>query len=193
MSEIVIGIGLPKTGTKSLAKALTILGYNCAHHPVAYHKQVIYQGDYTLPEGHNAFTNTAEDFYPELATMYPDAKFVLTTRSMQNWLGSWKRKDKPKAEQSDIGFADRVRIFGTCRYNSHRFRKVYRTHIASALDCFHTSMARPAFSKIAAGISYQTGRLLIMPMEGNWDALCGFLEKPIPDRPYPHVTKGAAL
>jgi len=170
----VVGIGLPKTGTTSLHAALTILGYKCIHHPVAYHGQIMLNGNYTPPKGYNAMVNTAEDFYPILASMFPDCKFVLTTRDINRWLASWAKKDQLFEEQEKLQRLDRIRVFGTCRFVPKKFKSVFVNHTHLVEEYFEDS-----------------DRLLVLSLEDHdkWRSLCDFLGKSVPDIPYPHKRK----
>lgn len=171
----VIGIGLPKTGTKSLNEALKILGYRSLHYPAKYHLRIMTQGNYTIPDQWDAITNTAEDFYPVLAKMYPDAKFILTTRKMKDWLRSWSKKDRAFGSQSHVGRLNRIRVFGTSRYVAERFEYVFKEHEEAARRFFADSLER----------------LLVISLEdlNKWEPLCRFLDKPIPPMAFPHVKK----
>jgi len=175
MEEKVIGIGLPKTGTKSLNQALRILGYKAIHYPAKYHLRVMTTGDYTLPESWDAITNTAEEFYPVLARMYPKAKFVLTTRNLDGWLKSWSKKDRPFGSQSVAGRLNRIRIFGTARYVQDKYRDVFMAHQEGIRRFF----------------ADKTDRLLILQLgdTDKWTPLCRFLNRPVPGVPFPHIRK----
>ena len=63
----VFGIGLSRTGTKSLAAALNLLGIRTRY----------------------AITETsAVPFCPHFDELYPGSKFILTIRDKQSWLNS---------------------------------------------------------------------------------------------------------
>lgn len=93
---LVFGIGLNKTGTSTLNKALQILGWNAIHDAFSIPDQI--QADREsgrsilsglIDSGFNAFSD-----YPifmhtrELLRAYPKAKFILTTRSFDDWFQS---------------------------------------------------------------------------------------------------------
>ena len=88
-------IGLSKTGTTSLARALEILGYKTRDYigVTSY-----FAGDLTsinLQEidANEAFTDTPiPSFYKQLDEKYPNSKFILTTRNMEDWLRSCKKQ-----------------------------------------------------------------------------------------------------
>ena len=175
MREMVIGVGLPKTGTKSLNEALKILGYRAVHYPTKYNWKIMTEGKYEIPKEWDAITNTAEEFYPVLARMYPDAKFILTTRNLDDWLCSWGKKDRPFSSQTELGRLNRVRIFGTARYVPEKFKHVFVEHEKKVREFFRK----------------EPQRLLLIRLEDEdkWKLLCDFLGKPRPDTPFPHVKK----
>lgn len=82
MDKLVLGIGLPRTGTTSLSQALDMLGYSGAHecllHPnrEATCKQTsktyrVYNWYYTI--------------YKDLLELHPHAYYILTTRDQLAW------------------------------------------------------------------------------------------------------------
>ena len=79
-NQKIIVMGLPKTGTTSVAQALSHLGYKVSHN----------QGD-TLNNGRcNVIANTLEFQYPELYEKYPNATWVLTyTANTSAWFDSF--------------------------------------------------------------------------------------------------------
>lgn len=81
---MIFGIGLPKTGTSSLAAALSELGFRTIHWPNAWHVRILWDGDWTIPQGMeaDAYVNFGEWYYPKLANLYPGSKFILTQRPL---------------------------------------------------------------------------------------------------------------
>ena len=113
----IFGIGLSKTATTSLSAALNILGYRCFDFPhfiminssckvyyrhkinkklwFNFFKDLTKNTDNRLIlnteriEEFDAFTDTpVVRFYKQLDKLYPDSKFILTTREIENWLRS---------------------------------------------------------------------------------------------------------
>jgi len=82
MKMNIFGIGLPRTGTTSLAKALRTLGYKGENYCILQ-KEGTKDKDILSFKVDNGFFNT----YKELFYDTPAAKFILTTRE----IGSWKR------------------------------------------------------------------------------------------------------
>lgn len=79
----VLGIGMPRTGTVSLATALTILRYSTKHYPVQIEDIAKYQACCEV-----RFS------IADLNQKYPGSKFILTVRNEHDWLESCKRHSK---------------------------------------------------------------------------------------------------
>jgi hypothetical protein len=77
----IIGVGLSKTGTSSLAAALNQLGFRCVHSWQAYAIGV----QAAMVDG------PAASRYRELDIMYPGSRFILTLRQREAWLESCRK------------------------------------------------------------------------------------------------------
>jgi len=97
----VFGIGFYKTGTTSLFEALRVLGYDTVNGdtPGSYPGaddgitliRQIDAGDFHLPtfEMFDAFTdNPYFRIWREIHAMYPEARYILTTRDEESWIAS---------------------------------------------------------------------------------------------------------
>jgi hypothetical protein len=108
---LVLGVGLGKTGTTSLARALERLGIRAAHYTVGGHGTLSLatrgggeddRFDFQRfdPPGGKGETgagigavldNPIPEFWPELLSVYPNARVVLTVRDEEAWLSSaWR-------------------------------------------------------------------------------------------------------
>ena len=86
--EIIFGIGLPRTGTTSLASALTRLGYVMLHDPKNLDL------DFYDHKTYSGFTDTPiwwPDFFIQLEQKFPNAKFINTYRPVDKWIKSIER------------------------------------------------------------------------------------------------------
>lgn len=82
----IFGIGLSKTGTTSLTRALDIMGFSAAHYFNNYSGELLAQRDIAL---YDALTDTPVSYqFEELYERYPDAKFIYTTRPLDKWVPS---------------------------------------------------------------------------------------------------------
>ena len=105
MPEVkVFGIGLNKTGTTTLARALRALGYSTVHGGTAQAGETdVYAAvERAVREGSHPFAHVpelddvdaffdvraVERFYPQLDEAYPGSRFILHTRALEPWLAS---------------------------------------------------------------------------------------------------------
>ena len=86
----VIGIGLPRTGTRSLAEALTILGYETKHEGARLWdlRRMDFEGpvesDFTERFSHlDAVTECL--WWRDLVEAHPEADLILTVRGEEGW------------------------------------------------------------------------------------------------------------
>ncbi|PKQ46352.1 sulfotransferase family protein [Confluentibacter flavum] len=184
----VFGIGLNKTGTKSLSKALTILGYRDS-------LALDWELRYTKSENRWELTkfwyennldpiislaktkNNFEDWpwplvYKDMYQEFNDAKFILTIRkSPEVWYNSLCKHAKTI---SDNKFEKL--IYGY--YMPHDFKKehidFYNNHNKSVIDFFNKNAPE---------------KLLVMCFEegDGWEKLCGFLNQKNNNSEFPHV------
>jgi hypothetical protein len=172
----IFGIGLSKTGTTSLAHALELLGYKTRDYPGLVHYS---PGDLTsidagLLDTHDALTDTPiPSFYRELDARYPDAKFILTIRDAEGWLKSCKKQFTQKLadKQNDAHNRLFMDIYGCTMFDEQKFRAAYDRFINGVRDYFNGRPDKLLIMNVVAG--------------DGWEMLCPFLNKSIPDIPFP--------
>jgi hypothetical protein len=177
----IFGIGLPKTGTSSLNRALGILGYRSAHFPndavtVAELKAGRY--DLSILRSYDALTDVpVPAIFAQLDMAWPGSKFILTIRDPVSWLEScrnapFNREDELPDAGSTREFY-RVLLYGTVAYQPDRFAWVYATHVRNVMEHFTGA---------------KSDQLLILDLVGGegWEKLCSFLSVPEPGAPFPH-------
>ncbi|WP_300463366.1 inositol monophosphatase family protein [Desulfobacula sp.] len=172
----VFGIGLSKTGTTSLARALEMLDYeviDCIG--VAHYAQGdLSSVDLSIINNNNAFTDTPiPSFYRELDIKYPDSKFVLTIRDMDGWLRSCKKQfnEKFASKQNEAHSQLFTDLYGTTVFDEEKFQVGYKRFVNGALEYFKDRPDDLLVIDISKG-------------EG-WEKLCSFLGKPTPPIPFP--------
>lgn len=188
----VFGLGLSRTGTRSLTAALHVLGIDTVHYPVDEDTfRALSSGklDFQLLESFDGITDiTAAPYYAQLDRMHPDARFILTVRDEVTWLRScethWRGRDAfeealtpGRVVHLKIRRFLRAATYGTYEFEPERFAHVRRRHVRDVQRHF-------------AG---REGKLLVLDIVGGegWGSLCEFLGRPIPDQLFPH--KGGAL
>lgn len=168
----IIGIGLPKTGTNTLAAACEILGVqNIAHRPEGMLQQYRDTGSWDMGKRGAVF-----DINPwplrAMVDAYPDARFIHTVRPVDLWLASCQRHFQPSPFINPLG---RLEIFGVCKWAEGVFRETHYRH-GRFVDAF--SSAEKGFYVM----QFEIGR-------DGWRELCQFLGVPVPSVPFPHLNK----
>jgi hypothetical protein len=163
----VFGIGLSRTGTTSLTRALELLGYRAKHYPTAE----------SHFDEYDALTDTPVTVrWRELDERYPDARFILTVRAMEPWLASCRAYfAAPPPPGDELRTRLRTACYGTVVFEEDRFRAAMERHSA----------------EVTAHFASRPGRLLTVDLcaGAGWDALCAFLDKARPEAPFPHENK----
>jgi len=131
----VIGVGLPRTGTRSLCEALRILGYNAVHcEPERLPLWPDENTDWKCCEDIEAITDTpAPRYWRELCGAYPEAKVILTVRDESEWWTSIERhvntiRVQGSAESVVRADALHALLFGCAKPNEYWYRRRFREH-----------------------------------------------------------------
>lgn len=183
----VFGLGLSRTGTRSLTAGLQMLGWDTSHYPIdedTYTELAYGQYDLTLLKYHDGLTDiTTVPYYQQLDKQYPGSKFVLTVRDRESWLRScqnhwfnrpaFKHTDDPD-EETHLLMRQLLRaaVYGCYNYQPERFSWVYDKHVAEVKAYFRD---RP------------DDLLILNICEGEgFDKLAPFMGVPKPAEPFPH-------
>jgi hypothetical protein len=184
MKEKVFCIGLGKTGTTSLAKALEYMGFHVGRRQVVFKKHLpnvelidsVKTGRYDeifkiLPFFDAFVDNPWPLLYKELASRESQAKFILTTREEGSWLKSV------------------LTYFG----NSHsEFRKlVYGESSPKGNETLYLNRYQKHNQEVIEYFASSSNRLLVLPLEerGKWQLLANFLGTTRPNMDYPITNK----
>jgi hypothetical protein len=180
----VFGLGLSRTGTKSLTAALHLLGFNVVHYPTdqeSFAAMARGDGRFPLLEHHDGLTDIVTiPYLAELDALHPGSRFILTIRAKKDWLQSmqvhWWGKPVVIPGHEDTS-AMRVRgllraaIFGCYEFNEERLARVYDDHVAHVRTYFRDRL----------------NDLLVLDIVGGegWQKLAPFLGYEPPDVPFP--------
>ena len=185
MTLSVIGAGFGRTGTESMKRALETLGLGPCHHMhevIANPEQTrlwrsIARGDEVNWDEAFAGYRACVDwpsayFWRELGEYYPDAKILLTVRSPESWYASMEKTIfktlKESTDRASVGIAlIAERVFDGRLDDRDYAISIYEQNIADVQAAFSSD------------------RLLTYTIGDGWESLCRFLNKPIPDTPYP--------
>jgi len=130
----VFGIGLSKTGTTSLARALEILDYKVKDCIGVKHyaKGDISSIDLSIIDNNNAFTDTPiPSFYKELDEKYSESKFILTIRDKEAWLKSCRKQFNQKQAEKQTEAHNQLffDIYNSTVFDEKKFLNGYDKHI----------------------------------------------------------------
>lgn len=173
----IFGIGLPRTGTRSLAGALRHLGYRTAHFLANPHwLQADFETDALA--NFDALADTPTPIYfPEFDKRYPGSKFIYTARDTEAWLRSIQQHQAAPLTDSERDARRRVYrllTYGLYQFSAERYRYVKETHDRNVVWYFRDRPADLLMIDICAG--------------DGWEKLCPFLEKPVPEAAFPNVS-----
>lgn len=175
----IFGIGLPRTGTTSVAMAMMELGYKTCH--VCY--------DESLYEQCDAFFDTPFYVdYPILDQRYPGSKFILTWRDPQAWLISFQKNLMPY-----FSSLNEENIKGNM-IKEHFWR--YYTAVFGRPETLAPYILLLRYERHRTEVEryfrYRSEDLLVLNIDKkdfDWDVLCRFLNKPRPLTPFPYINR----
>jgi len=186
-AEKVFGIGLSRTGTTSLNQALVMLGLKSFHWAFRPESRILRLEDAYFCD---AMTDINAAFaFEALARMFPKAKFIYTTRPLDDWEKSIAlhygapTPDHLKQRMRRTPVTDGP-VAGPLKH-----ALLYQA-IHHALYTGHASWedAYAAHEKAVKSFFGKSPRLMefdIFERKHGWKELCSFLKKPLPDAPYP--------
>ncbi len=180
-SSKVFGVGWAKTGTTTLGECLRSLGYNHYGRNLSLVPDIA-RGQLDrvmlLAAAHESFSDWPwTRLFRELDQAFPGSRFVLTTRDPDRWLSSYLAMLSGEGEPTEYLAGIRsflygldVRVATTGQLQDRLCR-----HQA---DVFNYFRDRP-------------DALLVVDWEAGdgWPELCGFLGKPCPSVPFPHLNR----
>ena len=165
---MIFGIGLSRTGTTSLAHALRILGYKIVHHP----RPPLIPSVINIIKRFDGATDSPIAYqYKKLDELFPNSKFILTTRPLNDWLRSCEKFIRKGGIKRDDKF--RELFYGDKDFNKETYIETYKKHHKEVFEYF------------------KNRELLVMDLTKNfnWKTLCRFLNKKIPKKKFPHRNK----
>ena len=175
-SPKVFGVGLQKTGTTSLGKALQLLGYTVVESEID--REPLYRGDMQALFACFDTYDAAEDnpwsiLYKELHQKFPDAKFILTIRDEEKWIRSM------------------VNHFGTSTTKLREF--IYGQGKGSPIgnEQLYVQRFQKHNQDVVEYFERFPGQLLVIDItkQARWDEICAHIGLPIPNVPFPFLNK----
>jgi hypothetical protein len=186
----VFGLGLSRTGTRSLSAALHVLGFDTLHYPTDQATlETLMRGDVKFPalDHYDGMTDiTVSPYFEDLDQTYPGSKFILTVRDEEGWLRSCSNHwtGRPAFEETEeperkvhleIRRFLRAAVYGSYEFHPERFVRTMRRHVDNVKRYFAD---RP-------------NDLLVLDIAGGdgYEKLAPFLGCPLPTQPFPHKGK----
>jgi hypothetical protein len=177
----VFGIGLPRTGTTSLVRALNLLGIKSVHNPASLLTSL---DDPVLTDYEGFADNPLPLIYPELDRRFPNSRFILTDRDVDGWLRSveWMITVGRKHGNWDANprtIAMHTALYGSIDFRPAAFRERFLRHR----------------KEVQAYFAHRSTRLLVIDLTrgDGWEPLCAFLGVPVPRTKFPHDNRSDAL
>lgn len=181
MTRKVFGIGWAKTGTTTLGGALRILGFHHQGQNLSLLPQAL-SGDLLKAKRIALNADSFDDWpwillYKEMNELFPDSKFVLTTREPSDWLRSYRRMLAREGPPSPYLLSMRELIYG------------FDVHSGSDADLVNRYLRHCA--DVSDYFSAAPDKLLVVnwSLGHGWKELCDFLSLPIPTAPFPWLNK----
>jgi hypothetical protein len=176
----VFGLGFSKTGTSSLAHALTELGYKTVHNPTDDETMLaLLAGDLRCAaiRRHDAICDIMFcRHFRELDRLYPGSTFILTERDTRAWHAScsrhWGSRRIPNTHLWNEELVD-FQVYGTALYTRTLFQDAYESHYRAVAEYFGARPSQLLRINICAG--------------SGWEPLCRHLGLKVPQVPFPHV------
>ena len=172
-------IGFMKTGTTTLNRALSILGYRVSHNSWKWLKMICKNDWKGIQEKMDAWDAVEDNpiplIYKELDALYPGSKFILTEREPEKWYNS------VSYHVGDLSSPMHEWLFGRGKGLPRNDKKhalnVFVKHRENVIEYFKD---RP-------------DDLLIIDITKieNWDTICTFLGEEIPEAVFPHANRTA--
>jgi Sulfotransferase domain len=194
------GIGLTRTGTRSLTRALEILGYRAVHYPTI--AMLLHDPLEAATDESVAVTYKYLDF------VYPESLFILTERDEDEWIRSTRAHRqrhfaRRKQQQSPSSlFTTRASnwiqreittVLGQSSLRDRTVERVFTQMVLYETVEFDEAKFRDGYNRHQRDVERYFAnrpsdllRVRICESEG-WDRMCEFVGQPVPNQPFPKV------
>lgn len=189
----ILGAGLSRTGTTSLAAALELLGFKSIHYD-PYRLLRAIEGreqNFRAYDDIEAVTDIpAATYWRELLKAYPKTKVILTIRDVESWWQSMMihcltleerfhrshRHSSLADIEQEISLARLIHreTYGSEVPDEELYKKRYQEHNAAIMK------------------EIPPDKLLVMDLNigDNWNKLCSFVNRPLKSGYFPLINKG---
>jgi len=209
----IIGAGLPRSGTRSMREAFHLLydgekSYHMIENIKSSENREMWARiarreksfeelrEWLLEKNYTSgFDFPFSFYYRELAKVFPSARVVLTVRDPKEWYKS------VKGTLFELHQVRQKFPYNLIKFTATKgYQKIFWTDIQG-----RTGSDKGMYGSVRSGeekaIAFYEEwvaevkrvipdeRLLIFNPNEGWDPLCTFLDKPLPDKPFPHVNE----
>ena len=186
----IFGIGLSRTGTKSLTKALHMLGYSVNHFPrdnttTIEMEDYINTGNFKLDivdEFDAIIDMTPVVMFDGIFNKYPDAKYILTVRNPVDWYSSMEGlyerylnkliTNNPNSPLGKYISNAHKFIYGN-KYIHKSYINIFNAYNQQKIDFFKDKQEQFLVLNICEGDS--------------WEKICNFLGHEVIDKEFPRI------
>jgi len=167
MYKKIFQLGLSRTGTSSFHSAVKILGFTSNHYPT---KKCLLNFKYDVLSDIPVLI-----YLDTIVEKFPKAKYIVTVRDFESWLTSVNHYIKSKSIKKQRGnryiLTVRKKIYGKVSPTEKDYKKAYEEQYKRIFKTIKKKKLDHIVMDICNG-------------EG-WEKLCPFLNKEIPDVPFP--------
>lgn len=188
----IFGIGLSRTGTTSLNSAFEILGYRAMHWRIPAEGRLIAFEDAYI---YDALTDiNATWMFESLYYVFPNARFVYTTRPLNSWKRSIVSHFEMKTPKQLLKRLENQEVALPGGMPLHEKRTVLFQAMYHALYTSYRSWEEAYLAhdrRVRRFFADKPGKMLeldIFDGLSGWEQLCPFLGKPVPNVPYPSLS-----
>ena len=206
----IICAGQIKTGTKSLAKALEILGFKVYD----FDSQLLHHGKFwfdvymngTWPDLRSLHEASREEidalvdlpsafFFDEILECFPDIKVIHTVRDEDAWLRS--AASHIRAREAHVRSFERsfARLFSQTQREIDAIEVAYLNAIVGTADPNSQAVLRKRYRLHNAHVEsvVPKDKLLVFNVKQGWEPLCEFLSCAVPEEPFPQENVRAEI
>lgn len=174
-------VSLPRTGTKTVCKMLSTVGYNVKHLPSVFYPRLI-------GEDFNAFADTpcySYSFVYERKFDKNDNKFIYIDRPVDDWIESFE------GVNLHTGYSLLMNL------TMHEHMNVVRlldSRCMGEVFGYHKTYDREHFKQKYYDHREQMqellgDKMLVYKLSQGWEPLCEFLNLPLPESEVPHLNQ----
>eukprot|EP00897_Mesotaenium_endlicherianum_P004498 jgi/Mesen1/4076/ME000213S03100 len=198
----IIGAGFGRTGTLSLKVALEELGFGPCYHMedcltnkghAATWQKAINGEKVDWPKVLHGYRSTSgwpsATVWKDLLAAYPKARVILTERDSITWYESVYNALFTKRAGGGGALSPPLQLLLPAGL-AFVERLVWRRTFDGAFQEEGSAVAMYGWHTTCVKHDAPPGRLLVFNVKDGWEPLCAFLQKEVPQKPFPHANAG---